>query len=265
MASARAHAEALLSARDRGNHIAPISQRPGGLDMREAYEISAEIDRLRAARGEVPVGRKIGFTNRTIWPLYGVDGPMWGTVWDTTLHQLPGTTATTDLPPLTEPRVEPEIAFGFRAAPRSGMSEAEVAGTIDWIAHSFEIVFSPYPGWRFTGADTAAAFGLHGALFLGPRRPLTPDILAALPTFRITLTDGARTLHGKGADVIDGPLAALGFLLDGLAATPGARPIGPGEVVTTGTLTDAAPVAPGDTWSTTLEDLDLPGLSVTFR
>ena len=28
------------------------------------------------------VGRKIGFTNREIWPLYGVDAPMWAPLFD---------------------------------------------------------------------------------------------------------------------------------------------------------------------------------------
>ena len=32
-----------------------------------------------------PVGRKIGFTNRAIWPKYGVYQPIWGTVYDRTL------------------------------------------------------------------------------------------------------------------------------------------------------------------------------------
>jgi len=265
MASNRDLAARLLDARDGCRSIAPLSDEIPDFGFAQAYEISAEIDGLRLARGEHPVGRKIGFTNRTIWPLYGVDGPMWGTVWNTTLRDLPGATATVTLPRLTEPRVEPEIAFGFRAVPEPGMSTEALAGTIAWVAHSFEIVFSPFPGWRFTGADTAAGFGLHGALFLGPRVPLTGEILRALPSFGIALTNRSKTLTGKGADVLDGPLAALGFLLDGLAATPGARPIGAGEVVTTGTLTDAAPVAAGDTWSTALQGIDLPGLSVTFR
>jgi len=264
VAGARTLAEALLAARDGATQIAPLSQANPGLDMAQAYEISAEIDTLRETRGERRVGLKIGFTNRTIWPLYGVDGPMWGTVWDTTLTRLPSARATVPLPRVTEPRVEPEIAFGFRAAPDASMSDEALAATIDWVALSFEIVFSTYPGWRFTGADTAASFGLHGALFLGPPQPLTPEIVGSLPRFGITLTDGTRSLSGKGSDVLDGPLAALRFLLQGLAATPGARPLVAGEVVTTGTLTDAAPVAASETWTTVLDGLDLPPLSVTF-
>jgi 2-oxo-3-hexenedioate decarboxylase len=35
--------------------------------------------------------------------------------------------------------------------------------------------------------------------------------------------------------------------------------------VTTGTLTSALRVAPGETWSTTLSGIALPGLSIAFK
>ena len=38
-----------------------------------------------------------------------------------------------------------------------------------------------------------------------------------------------------------------------------------GEIISTGTLTDAHPVAPGETWSTAFEGLPLNGLEVRFR
>ena len=38
-----------------------------------------------------------------------------------------------------------------------------------------------------------------------------------------------------------------------------------GEIVSTGTLTDAHPVAPGETWSTAFDGLPLPGLQIRFK
>ena len=67
------------------------------------------------------------------------------------------------------------------------------------------------------------------------------------------------------ADVLDGPLRALGYLLDTLAADPGATPVGAGEIVTTGTLTDAMPILTGDRWTTRLDGIDLPGATIAFR
>jgi len=263
-AAIEAHVVELLNAYDSGHHIAPISESYPEFSTGSAYRVTHEIAALREARGERRVGRKIGFTNRTIWPIYGVSGPMWGPVWDTTLHEIGDGLHT--LPPLPEPRLESEIAFGLKSAPQVGMSEAELAGCIDWVSHGFEVVFSPFPGWRFSGADSAAAFGLHGALYLGAQLPLTQSIIDQLPSFRIELQgpDGKR-LTGCGADVLDGPLQALGYLLETLAIDPGAIPVGEGEVITTGTLTDAVPISPGDRWTTHLEGIDLPGATICFH
>ncbi|MCG6902264.1 MAG: hypothetical protein LJE68_06230 [Rhodobacter sp.] len=255
----------LLAAYDAKRQLAPLCSRFDDFPTSCAYRIAHHVTAMRRARGETTVGRKIGFTNRTIWSLYGVTGPMWGHVYRHTLHDLPALPATVPLPILTEPRIEPEIIFGLKHAPIAGMSQAQIADCIDWVAHGFEIVFSPFPGWKFTGADCAAGFGLHGALFVGPRVAMASMDPKVLSDFSVTLRGSNGTeLHGHSTDVLDGPLAALGFLLDTLAQDPQAEPLRAGEVVTTGTLTDAAPLSAGGRWVTTLEGIDLPGLDVRF-
>src|ERR1700741_3894641 len=77
--------------------------------------------------------------------------------------------ATLDLSPYLEPRIEPEIAFGLARAPEPGMDEAALLACIGWVAHGFRIRHSMFPAWRFAAADTVAAFALHGAYRLGPR------------------------------------------------------------------------------------------------
>lgn len=257
-------AAALLEAYDSGRSLAPLSGRIQGFDTPAACRVGHEITALRTARGEQMVGRKIGFTNRSIWPIYGVTGPIWGPVWNTTLRELSDDPVT--LPNLPEPRLEPEIILGLKSAPSPGMTPEDLARCIDWVSHGFEIVFSPFPGWTFDVTDCQAGFGLHGALFTGPRLPLTPGRAAALPTLSITL-DGpdGKHLTGRGSDVLDGPLHALAYLLDTLAADPQATPLSVGEIITTGTLTDAVPLSPGDTWETRLDGIDLPGATITFR
>ena len=63
----------------------------------------AEIERRRRAQGWVPAGRKIGFTNRTIWPRYGVYLPMWAHVWTHTAHRTSDNRATLSLAPFVQP------------------------------------------------------------------------------------------------------------------------------------------------------------------
>ena len=96
-----------------------------GLSMAEAYAIAAEVCDRRRRRGEAVVGRKIGFTNTSIWPLYGVSAPMWNFIYDTTVRDLAAVDGF-DLDGLPEPRIEPEIVLGLSQAPAAGMSDEEL-------------------------------------------------------------------------------------------------------------------------------------------
>jgi 2-oxo-3-hexenedioate decarboxylase len=79
------------------------------------------------------------------------------------------------------------------------------------------------------------------------------------------LRQGERVVdRGVGANVLGSPLLALGHLVRLLSNHPWA-PLAPGELVTTGVLTDAHPVGPGQTWTTEISGLPLPGLSLTFE
>ncbi len=257
-------ASSLLDVYDNGTQLSPISESLPELDTVIAYRIAHRITALREDRGERRVGCKIGFTNRTIWPLYGVSGPMWGPVWNSTLHELSDEPIT--LPNLPQPRLEPEIVFGIGANVHSRMSPDRLLDCIDWISHGFEIVFSPFPDWRFTGADTAAALGLHAALYIGRRQRFVPEMATSLPDMRIELAGpGNRCLSGSGSDVLGGPIQALGFLMDILSADPDSPALSEGQVVTTGTLTDAVPIVSGDRWSTRIDGVDLPGAGITFQ
>jgi 2-oxo-3-hexenedioate decarboxylase len=64
--------------------------------------------------------------------------------------------------------------------------------------------------------------------------------------------------------VLGSPLLALAHLVGVLAKQPSAAALAPGEVITTGVLTDAHPVSPGETWKTSLRGVPLAGLTVTF-
>jgi len=253
----------IVAASDARRQVAPFTGRAGGLDLEAAYAVTAAVRRRRTARGERVVGRKIGFTNRTIWAEYGVYAPIWGDMYDTTLADLAERDGVVDVAALAEPRIEPEIAFGLARAPAPDMDEAALLGCIAWAAHGFEIVQSLFPGWRFAAPDTVAAFGLHGAYRLGPKHRVDAGWLAPLSSFRIALArDGAVMEHGKATDVLDGPLTALRHLVGLLARDPHNPPLAAGEIVTTGTLTRALSVAPGERWSTAIDGLPIGGIEM---
>ena len=240
-----------------------------GLD--DAYAVAAEVRRLREARGERVVGRKIGFTNTTMWDEYNVAAPIWGYVYDTTQRRLADVVAPAELAPFVEPRIEPEIVLGLAQAPERGMDERALMNCVGWVALGFEVVQSVFPGWRFRAPDTVAAFGLHGALYIGQAVTLTPesrgDWHERLRRFDIALRRGDVLIEeGRASNVLDGgPLSALRHLVQVLAESPSCPALAAGEVITTGTLTNAYPVKAGETWSTASERLPLDDIQISFR
>ena len=53
--------------------------------------------------------------------------------------------------------------------------------------------------------------------------------------------------------------------MDLLARDPDNPPLAAGEIVSTGTLTRALPVKPGETWMTKLKGIALEGVSLRFE
>ncbi|HMH49831.1 MAG TPA: fumarylacetoacetate hydrolase family protein [Candidatus Acidoferrum sp.] len=262
-------ARELKAAQDERRPLVPPSSRVSGFDTKIAYEVARLIHEARLREGARPVGRKIGFTNRDIWPVYGVFEPIWAHVYDTTVARLAGPRATCRIGRFVpDPRIEPEIVLHFRTAPPSGDDLAAVLACVDWIAHGFEIVQSHFPDWKFQAADSIADSSLHGTLLVGEPRgvdTLDPDLAARLERFTIALEcDGAVRDRGRGANALGSPLAAVAHLTSVLSAQR-APAIQAGELVTTGTLTQAPLIHAGETWSTTLDGIDLPGLRVTFE
>src|SRR5215218_9935590 len=251
---------------DTGRQISPFSSRLAHFDLDDAYRVTAAVRQMREARGEISLGRKIGFTNRTIWDEYQVGAPMWGYIYDRTVHDLADVGRTVSLAGLAEPRIEPEIVFGLATAPAPGMDERALLGCIDWVAHGFELVQSIFPRWEFTLPDTVAAYGLHEMLLIGPRHHIAvtaDDWARTLSAFPIDLRrDGQVVDHGLASNVLGGPVSALRHLVAVLARDPVNPPLKAGEIVTTGTLTRAFPVTPGETWTTDPTGIDLEGISI---
>jgi len=260
--------DAILDAVESHRLIGLLSDGDPSLDEDGAYAIAWEVHARRLGCGERPVGRKIGFTNRTIWAEYGVWAPIWSHVYDSTVHHAPDSRAPrVAIGHLLQPRIEPEIQLHFTRTPPVTRDEAAILDCIDWIAHGFEIVQSLYPDWKFRSVDAIAAFGLHGALVVGTPVAVRDidDCVAKLRSFTVALSrDGRDEAAGGGADVLDTPLLAFAHLAEMLGRQARFAPVQAGEIVTTGTLTAARSVSPGETWTTRLDGIDLPGMSITF-
>jgi 2-oxo-3-hexenedioate decarboxylase len=258
-----AEADAAFSAGPR--QAQPFTARYPDLTMDDAYRITALANGMRVAKGYRPVGRKIGFTNRRIWDEYGVHAPVWGYIYDRTLHDL---AAPFPLAAFAEPKIEPEIMLGLSRAPSPGMDDAALLSCIDWVAHGYEIVQSIYPGWKFAPPDAVIVDGHHGALLIGPRHEIgakAAEWLHALTSFEIELfCDGKLMDKGHALNVLEGPVSTLRYLMDLLARDPDNPLLAAGEIVSTGTLTRALPVKPGETWTTKLKGIALEDATLQF-
>ncbi len=234
-----------------------------------AYQTALAVRALRVARGERPVGFKVGFTNRSIWPRYQVFAPIWGSVWHSTLSFARDGGAVS-LARACQPRIEPELVFAFKSTPPPGATLDQLFDALDWLAPGFEIVQCHLPDWKFCAAQTVADSGLHAHLRVGEGLRVADlasnadKLHRLLSGARVTLArDGQTVEEGCGELVLDSPLLALAHFITELRACPGAPDIGPGDLVTTGTWTDAWPVQTGQRWSTCYT-AGLGSLSVDF-
>jgi 2-oxo-3-hexenedioate decarboxylase len=101
--------------------IPTFSTRPGGLTLAQAYRVTPMLRAAFEARGDKITGRKIGFTNRNVQKVYGVQSPIWGYATNRTTFEL-ASTKVMPVKDFTEPRIEPEIMFGLKAPPLPDMN-----------------------------------------------------------------------------------------------------------------------------------------------
>lgn len=233
-----------LAAQSAGECVEPPSVTHDGFRGRDAYRVGAEIARLRRGDGWRREGWKVGFTNREIWPRWGLDRPIVAPVYRETTFRARGPHLTVPMGTRAAPRLEVEVVFGV---------EGGVSGSRPrWVALGAELVDCHYAGWRMHPADAVADFGLHAGLIVGPPVPLgkdrggLPDPRRALPEMAVSLAgDGTQLAEGHGSAVLGSPFAVLAELHRSLkpamaiySAPRGDSPAGAaGYLVSTGTLT----------------------------
>jgi 2-oxo-3-hexenedioate decarboxylase len=261
-------ASELLEAYDQRRLVPPPSTREGGLDLPTAYATEAEIVRRRAAAGHRPVGLKVGFANKAAWRLLKLETLVWAHMYeDTVVHA--GRAGALSLGRMCSPRIEPEIVFKLRTAVDPGnLDPGAVLGSVEWLALGFEIVDSVFADWKFQPADFVAAYGLHAALVVGEPHPIDadsiPTLVEQLPQFRVRLMkDGAVVAEGSGKNSLRSPALCLGELASAIARRPGEEPLRGGELVSSGTLTEAQSITPGETWMFAADGIDLGELTLT--
>lgn len=261
----QALADEVLAAAQAGRPIPLLSTRPEGLSLDQAYAVARYLHQGHLALGHRLVGRKLGLTYPAGWPT-GITAPLWAPLYAHTVQLLSSHEATLAIGAWVAPKLEPEVVFRLRHAPRSP-ALGDVLDSIEAVAHGLEIVTSPFPDWTHSPADSIATGACHAALLVAPWQPLDSlgaDPVAALAGFSVPLCcDGQLRATGTPERVMGNPLQALAALVQVLAQQPYAPPLQAGEIITTGTLCAAEPFGAGQIWATQFEGLALRSLALT--
>src|SRR5205814_7504345 len=111
------------------------------------------------------------------------------------------------------------------------------------------IVDCPFPDWKFQPVDFVASFGLHAGLVVGTPRPVEAVDVERLAALTVRLSkNGELVEEGYGRNVLQSPALCLGELASAIASRPGMQALSAGELVSTGAMTAAQPIAAGERW-----------------
>jgi 2-oxo-3-hexenedioate decarboxylase len=261
----------LMAAYSSGRSIptAPPTARDANFNLPAAYAVEAELVRLRRASGRSTVGVKVGFANKALWRVFKLETLVWAHMYDDTVKFADNNTASLTIGHMYSPKIEPEIVFRMRSPVGADARDpGAVLSAVEWFALGFEIIDCVYPDWKFTPADFVAAFGLHRALIVGEPHVVEVDTIPAvvdqLSAFKVKLLkDGQLVEEGSGKNSLRSPVLCLGELASAISRQPAAEPLGAGDLVSSGTLTESRPIRSGEMWTAVVDGLDLPALTLS--
>lgn len=268
MATTAELADAIATAVSTRSPLAAAPSVDPGFDLGAAYAVEAALLQRRRASGHAPVGLKVGYANKAVWRALKLDTLVWAHMYDDTVSEAHGGRAALSIGRMIAPKIEPEIVLALARPVPAGLSDAAaVLEHVAWIALGFEIIDCPFPDWKFQPVDFVASYGLHAALIVGPPTPVTvdaiPGLVEALAGFKVALARGdAVVATGSGRNSLRSPALCLGELASALAARGHAGELAAGTVISSGTLTDSQPIAAGESWSATVDGLDVAALTL---
>ncbi len=207
-----------------------------GLSAGDAYRVQARVLATRLERGGGRGGWKLGYTSQAMREQMGVAEANFGPL-STAMLLKNGAVIGEGV---AQPRVEPELAAVIAEDIAPDADESQIAASVAEWRLALEVVDSVWEGYRFDWALNTADGSSAGFVVLGD--VVDPGDLA---TIDVTFSrNGEPVGRGVGAAAMGDPAAALAWLVGRLAESGEA--LRAGEVVITGGLTAAVPLAPGD-------------------
>ena len=196
----------------------------------------------RVLRGEAGplAGWKLGVTSRAKQVQVGVSSPIYGFLAGANALDIGEALDTSQL---IQPRCEPEIAFVLgRDLAGPHVTAADVIAASSGVAVGIEVLDSRYRDYTFTMADVTADNTSAGRFVIGT--PVPPAGIDLRLVGVLLEKNGELVATASGAASLGHPAAAVAWMVRTMAAD--GEGLRAGEVVLSGGLTAAVPVAPGD-------------------
>ena len=221
--------------------IAALTTTCGPFDETTAYEVQDAVVAARVQAGAVVAGAKLGLTSAAKQRQMHVDQPLYGWLTDDMALDVG---QPLDCGRFIQPRCEPEIAFLMSrdlAGPQ--VTAAHVLAATAAVYPAIDVLDSRFAGYSFTLPDVVADNASAAGFLLGGQATEPGGVDLRL-TGLVLEKNGELVGTAAGAAVLGHPAAAVAWLVRALARR--GRGLAAGQVVISGALTEAVPVAPGD-------------------
>ncbi|MCM0044032.1 MAG: 2-oxo-3-hexenedioate decarboxylase [Burkholderiaceae bacterium] len=235
-----------LEARD----VTKITDEYPQMDWEDAYAIQDAIRARKEARGNRTVGLKAGLTSFAKMKQMGVDVPVFGFVSDYMSRPDGGEIKASEL---IHPKVEAEICVVTKAALKGpGCHVGAVMAAIDFVLPAVEVIDSRYRDFKFDLKSVVADNTSASRFVIGGRSRNVEEL--DLRTLGVVLEkNGQVVAMAAGAAVLGHPAAAIAMMANRLGAR--GQEIPAGTFIMTGGVTEAIPVAAGDSVNVRFQDL----------
>jgi 2-oxo-3-hexenedioate decarboxylase len=230
------YADVLTAARRELKAVPPLTDSFPELDQATAYQ----VQRLQRAAAGALAGWKLGVTSRAKQKQVGIDAPVYGYLAAADALDLGEPLAVAQQ---IQPRAEPEIVLVMgRDLEGAHVTAADVLAATSAVAVGIEVLDSRYENYRFTIPDVVADNTSAGRYVVGTPVPVAGIDLKLVGV--VLEHNGEVFGTASGAASLGHPAAAVAWMVRSLAEH--GEGLRAGEIVLSGGLTAAVPLAAGD-------------------
>ena len=221
--------------------ISALCEQFPGLSLADAYQIQEQLLDLHIKQGRVPVGYKMGLTNKSKMQEHGLVHPLHGYIFSSLVLE---DNPVIPMTQLIQPRVECEVAFVL-AKDLSGpnITIADVISATDYILPALEIVDSRYHDFEFAFND-GIADNICGAMVVLGKQRIKVDSIDLTDINVILEINNKVVAEGNSSVVLDNPANSVAMLANKLAVE--GKVLKAGSIIMSGMIAGAIAINTSD-------------------